>query len=235
VIGAVSPASAKSGDLLNSAGRPTAESANPTIIRMNHEYVALMKRSGLIKLHLGVESGSQRIADLVQKDVKIKDSLKVNRLFADFDITMQYNFMCGFPTETSKDLQATVDLCLMLVKENRHAIISPFCTYSPYPGTQMYELAVKSGFREPKTLEEWAKLEYGETPWVSGRLRSHLKALFLVSHFAGYKAEDMVGSRFMSLLFRMYKPIARFRFRHQFFALMPEMAVKDWVIGRMDR
>jgi len=44
--------------------------------------------------------------------------------------------------------------------------------YTPFPGTPLYDQAVKHGFTPPKTLEDWSNYDYYEvqTPWLQNDL-----------------------------------------------------------------
>jgi anaerobic magnesium-protoporphyrin IX monomethyl ester cyclase len=195
---------------------------------MSDDYLRLLERSGLRKLHFGVESGSERILKLVDKNLTISDVLDVNKRLRKFDIVTQYNFMAGFPTETKADMQATIDLCFRLMKDNHHAIPSAICTYSPYPGTKLFDMAVNAGFKVPTSLEGWANLEYGQVPWVSKRKMANLKAMYFVSHFLDKgRGQEMFESSLIRLAINLYGPIAKYRLRHQFYKLMPELALKE--------
>jgi radical SAM superfamily enzyme YgiQ (UPF0313 family) len=59
-------------------------------------------------------------------------------------------FMIGYPTETMKELQETVDLV-----ENLPAHILICTIYRPYPGTPLHDYCTKhKNFHIPQTLEE---------------------------------------------------------------------------------
>jgi hypothetical protein len=44
--------------------------------------------------------------------------------------------------------------------------------FGPFPGTTLFDQAVRQGFVPPGTLEEWADFNYYEsqTPWTSGAM-----------------------------------------------------------------
>jgi anaerobic magnesium-protoporphyrin IX monomethyl ester cyclase len=41
--------------------------------------------------------------------------------------------------------------------------------FAPYPGTPLYDDALRQGFRPPESFEGWSKFDYYEsqTPWTS--------------------------------------------------------------------
>lgn len=198
-------------------------------LKMDEEYLSVLERSGLRKVHFGVESGSERILRLVNKRIRIEDVIKINQRWRKFNIIAQYNFMCGFPGERMKDLRMTVDLVFKLMKENPNALISPLCPYTPYPGTALYNNQMGKRFRKRATLREWSQTNYGDNLWQSKRRKKILSALFFASQFLDtHRSKDMVQSRLIKILISLYRPIAKFRVKHLFFGFMPELKVKEF-------
>jgi radical SAM superfamily enzyme YgiQ (UPF0313 family) len=84
--------------------------------------------------------------------------------------------MHGVPGERPDDLLETIQLWekMFAIKKNIW-IMGPFL-YRPYPGTLLYEEALKLGFPEPKSLRDWGRLPYGPRgdildrsyyPWIT--------------------------------------------------------------------
>jgi len=193
--------------------------------RMNDEYLKTLERAGCRKIHLGVESGSQRIIDLVKKHITPRQAINLNRKLKNYDFIPQYNFMAGFPTETIKEIKMTINLIFKLLNENPKAITSPICIYTPYPGTELFNLALKEGFRIPETLERWANFDYGNIPWLSVGRRKFLQSLYIVSLFlAGDR--HMIDSLPVRLFAKFYKPFAIYRMKNMKFGFMIEQTFK---------
>ncbi len=197
-------------------------------LKMDENYLELLTRSGLKKVHFGIESGSERILKKVNKNLNIDNVLKVNKVWSRYNIVIQYNFMCGFPGETNEDLRKTIKLVFRLMRENRKALISPLCPYTPYPGTALYQNDLESGFSKKKTLEDWIEANYGDNLWESKERKDILSALFFTSMFLdSHRSKDMISSKMMKILIDLYRPIARFRIKYLFFKFMPELKIKE--------
>lgn len=197
-------------------------------LKMDEGYLKLLVRSGLKKVHFGVESGSERILKAVNKNLNIDNVLKVNKEWGKHNIVTQYNFMCGFPGETNEDIRKTIKLVFKLMRENRKALISPLCPYTPYPGTALYQNDLKSGFSKKKTLEDWIKADYGDNLWESKERKNILSALFFTSMFLdSHRSKDMISSKMIKILIDLYRPVAKFRIKHLFFKFMPELKIKE--------
>jgi hypothetical protein len=67
-----------------------------------------MKKAGCSWLGYGIESGSQRILDLMGKRFSIDKSIEVLKNTREAGIPFQINLMFGFPTETEEDFQQTL-------------------------------------------------------------------------------------------------------------------------------
>jgi len=67
-----------------------------------------MKASGCKHVIFGIESGSQRIVDLMRKHYQIEDADRTIRWMHEAGITATCNFMFGFPGETDADFQETL-------------------------------------------------------------------------------------------------------------------------------
>lgn len=199
-------------------------------LKMDDGYMDVLLKSGLKKVHFGVESGSERVLKQINKNLKISDIIKVNREWRRFDIVIQYNFMCGFPEETWEDIRKTKDLVFQLMEENPNALISPICPYTPYPGTMLYQKSLDGGFIHRKSLEDWQTADYGDDLWQSPERKRNISSLFFSSMFLDrHRAKDMVKSRVVRFLIEIYRPLAKFRVRHLFFRFMLETKIKGFM------
>lgn len=68
--------------------------------------------------------------------------------------------MAGFPTETNQDMEKTIILINRLKQDNEDAVIWKINKYTPYPGTELFDLAVQNGFKPPEKFEEWTNVHF---------------------------------------------------------------------------
>lgn len=127
---------------------------------------------GLRVVEPGIESGSDRILQMINKAEDRATMIAANRKLADTDIKAFYNFMMGFPGETREDVIQTVDLALQIIKENKNAHITQFYIFTPYVGAALFDYAVENGFKVPETLEGWIGFNRQQTytPWIQENL-----------------------------------------------------------------
>lgn len=135
------------------------------ILALTPDDLALLHSSGLRHLHVGAESGSDRILKLLGKKIGREHVLAANRVCRDAGIVPEYIFMTGFPTETEGERGETLSLIERLREENPEAWFWRLNHYVPYPGTPLFEEAVASGFVPPASLADWADLGWHRSPF----------------------------------------------------------------------
>ncbi len=201
------------------------------VLRMDDALLSRLARAGTTILHIGAESGSQRMLDLMRKNITVDDILAANRKLARHpEITAAYNWLIGLPGETLDDLAATRELILRILEENPAAIVFPPNKYRPLPGTELFAVAVAHGYRPPARLEEWIEVEVeGDyTPtWYPPGFAAMVNMMQVAAYFIDAKLFTYsLGSGAKSLLIRLagylYRPLARFRYRHGLAGLLIE-------------
>lgn len=107
---------------------------------MNEEIMAAMADSGCILIGYGIESASQKMLDLIKKRVTVEQAKVAIRLTRKYLGWADCSFMIGYPGENRQTIQETIDFCkeLDLVPE-----VIFFLT--PYPGTELYRMALAQG------------------------------------------------------------------------------------------
>ncbi len=206
------------------------------LYRMDDSLLALMEHIGVRYLHIGAESGSQRILDLMLKKVKTEQIFEVNRKLARYPRLMPtYNFFSGVPTETVEDIDATIKMIFRLLEENPHCQISGFNQFTPYPGTELFNLSLKFGLRPPRTLDQWIEFDESDcaknNPWIDGMRKRLLDTLYFTGFFIDNKfQEHFTGNSFKNRMVRqmatLYRPAAKLRFKYRLTAMPMELAAK---------
>ncbi|MBF0502704.1 MAG: B12-binding domain-containing radical SAM protein [Candidatus Riflebacteria bacterium] len=204
------------------------------ILTMNDAFLDDLADGGTHILHIGIESGSPRILKLFRKGVTVDDILEANRRLArNSRIIAAYNWILGTPSETPDDIAQTIKLITTLLKENPRAFIFQPNKFHPIPGTELASLAERFGYRRPATLQAWIDEECeGEKiePWYSKKTNSIIRMLQVTSYFIDRKPELLLEAKsaknsLIKFLMRLYRPIARFRFRYRITAALWEYGV----------
>ncbi len=208
-----------------------------SVMKMDDQYLKILEQSGCSQLNLGAESGSTRILKMVNKGITPQDIIKVNQKLKPFKIMPWYYFMIGFPGETEKEMDKTVSLVLRLFKENPRAKISGIGCFTPYPGTPLFEEAIKRGFEPPDHLLGWRTYAVDQinVPWLKGRLKTKVEAIQFGSFFIDEKARDVVRSELVRWIGKLYQPLVRFRLRHNFYYFPLDIWIGNQIKKRLAR
>lgn len=107
---------------------------------MTEELVAAMADSGCVSIGYGIESGSQKMLDTMKKGVTVqqaKDAILLTKKYLGW---ADCSFMVGVPGENWKTIQETIDFC-------KDVDLAPEVIFftTPYPGTELYESALRQG------------------------------------------------------------------------------------------
>lgn len=129
-------------------------------VKFDKELLDLIKKSGCRSIGFGVESGSQRMLDFIDKKVTVEQIATMRSILKEYDFSAYYYFLFGLPSETRIDFVQTLDAMNMLCLDPRKDVLN-FYSYVPYPGTELYDFVIKKGlFNPPHTIEEWGSLDW---------------------------------------------------------------------------
>lgn len=130
--------------------------AGQPIVRpeMTKEFLQNMRKAGCEWLGYGIESGSQKVLDKINKRFSIKLAEQVLKDTHDVGIQVQANFMFGIPTETEEDFKETLNF----LKRNRDSIDSvlasqSFCVIDK--GTYLYNHPEEFGIKDREHHLYW--------------------------------------------------------------------------------
>jgi anaerobic magnesium-protoporphyrin IX monomethyl ester cyclase len=101
---------------------------------MTHTTVAALKRAGCAEVWMGVESGSQKVLNAMDKGLRVSDVITARSRLADEGIRACYFLQFGYPGETWEDIQQTIELV-----RNTHPDDIGISFSYPLPGTVFYE------------------------------------------------------------------------------------------------
>ena len=103
------------------------------------ELIDKMQRAGVYRMALGIESGSQRIQDMIKKDLDINIIYDVVENLTRARMSVHGFIMLGFPSETRDEMKETIDFAcdLGLTTANFSLVI-------PNPGTDLRQTFIES-------------------------------------------------------------------------------------------
>jgi radical SAM superfamily enzyme YgiQ (UPF0313 family) len=192
-------------------------------IRLPDEVWARCKQSGLRRLLVGVESGSNEMLKRIRKDIKIEQVFHTAEKMLKYAIAGHFPFIVGFPDESDASIQATLD-CAKKLRSLSPDFLTPIYYFKPYPGSELVIEAVARGFRLPETLEAWSEFDYVAGmpgPWVSP------EKFKLIERFKFF--QELAWKR-MSRGKRLLQQLARYRCNTDNYRWPVEMLLTRWVL-----
>ena len=103
------------------------------IARFGGDFLKKIKKSGCYQLVFGIESGSQRILDLMKKGTNPEQARQAVQLCKDVGIKTKAYYMFGYPTETLEEMNQTLNLAKELNTDTACFVLA-----KAYPSTEMY-------------------------------------------------------------------------------------------------
>lgn len=107
---------------------------------VDEEILYWMRKAGCIQISYGVESGSEKIRNLLNKKIRVDDIKNAFLLTRKYGILPRAYFIYGSPGETWETIQETIDL----IKEIKPLSVI-FYILDIFPGTALYEEIKKTG------------------------------------------------------------------------------------------
>jgi radical SAM superfamily enzyme YgiQ (UPF0313 family) len=145
--------------------------------RLTYKIWNLCKQSGLRRLLIGVESGSQEMLDWMKKDIKLSQVFFCAEKCKELDISVIFPFIVGFPAETDESVADTVKVIKNL-RSHSPNFETPIFYFKPYPGSVITKEVVNNGYELPSSTEEWGDFDYigSSGPWVSSEKENFFEA-----------------------------------------------------------
>ncbi|MBI4639152.1 MAG: radical SAM protein [Candidatus Tectomicrobia bacterium] len=107
---------------------------------IDDEVVAALKEAGLVRIFLGIESASDKTLQRVKKGITVEQARHAVRVIKSHCIEVLAYFMLGLPGETREDFERSLQFAMELEPDYVN-----FSLTIPYPGTELYKLAMENG------------------------------------------------------------------------------------------
>ena len=125
--------------------------------RVDHadkEVLKALKESGCSLIYFGVESANQKTLDMIGKKITLDHVVKAFKNCKDVGLETVGSFILGFPWETIRDMEDTINFSLKLNPD-----YAQFTVLTPYPGTPIYYQALKENLIEDYNWEHYTTLK----------------------------------------------------------------------------
>ncbi len=126
------------------------------------ELVKKAKDAGVYLISLGMESGSQKILDRMNKKTKIENNIIACKTVMNAGLKLNTGWIIGFPGETPESIKQTVDLIIQIKPTTANIGV-----LVPYPGTDVYEEAKSNN----TLMGDWSVtadfIPWVKLPWIN--------------------------------------------------------------------
>lgn len=114
------------------------------------ELLGLLKRAGCWMIGYGLESGSQRILDLMGKRITLEQNRQAVVWTKEAGLKATAHTVLGYPGETEATMKETVDFICALPLD-----YAQFYCAVAFPGSRLYEMAQEKGWLAPAAWERF--------------------------------------------------------------------------------
>jgi radical SAM superfamily enzyme YgiQ (UPF0313 family) len=190
--------------------------------RIDDATFALCKRSGLRRVMIGMEAGSQETIDRIQKDIKVEDMWITAEKLVRHNIGAIINVIVGFPGEPPESVAESLRVARELRAVSSNFELAVFY-FKPYPGNPIAERLRAQNYRFPASLEEWADFDYigSGNDWLSEAQKREIE------HFKFYQRFAYSGNR-NPLRWPLQK-LSRWRVERRAYALPLDRKLVEWL------
>ncbi|RZN57022.1 MAG: radical SAM protein [Candidatus Methanomethylicota archaeon] len=113
------------------------------------ELLQIFKKAGCGVIYYGIESGSERILKILKKGISLEQAKRAIKWAKEVGMEVVGSFIIGTPGETKEDVMKTIRFAI-----DSGLDFAQFTTMTPYPGTEIYEIAKRENLLVTK---DWSK------------------------------------------------------------------------------
>lgn len=171
--------------------------ANARVNTLDREMLAAMKKSGCVRIDVGVESGDPRVRARAKKGITDQQIINAHQMAREAGIQVGTFAMVGNLGESMDSVRMTADL---LKDISDDVMVSIAC---PFPGTELYRIARDQGYLR---VTDWSRyvtsptyLDGYEPVMVTDEMNQHQIVdayYYLHARFAKQKFRARYGKRF---------------------------------------
>jgi len=127
--------------------------ASSRVNEVNHEVLEELHSAGLSTLYYGVESGSARTLELMNKRISLPMAENAVEVAKECDVGVLTSFILGYPGETREDMDATISFAIRLDPD-----YAQFTILTPYPGTPIFRELKEKGLLATENWDDYTVL-----------------------------------------------------------------------------
>tara|TARA_B100000315_G_scaffold69738_1_gene63540 strand:- start:4274 stop:5752 length:1479 start_codon:yes stop_codon:yes gene_type:complete len=188
----------------------------------NEDIVRDMVKDSNCRVFTAFESGSERILKLINKGFNKEKMRKQFEMLAKYKNSLKIDIggIIGFPTETWEEVKESIDFAREIGNIFPAASIN-LGTYLPFPGSDLYALALQNGFIPPERQEDWGKIDNFDMrnreeflPWLS---REKLDTYYFIDKYVKLMNHSKSTSWWRTFIKYFFHYTSNLRLKHAYF------------------
>lgn len=108
-----------------------------------------MKKAGCYSISFGIESGSERVLEMMKKNLSLKRAKENVKIAKSMGFLVGGNIIVGYPSETVEDIEQSLEFFMNLDLDSM-AIVNLI----PFPGTEVRRICENKGYLTPEA-QNW--------------------------------------------------------------------------------
>ncbi len=117
---------------------------------VDQEILEAMKKAGCHYIKYGVESGSQKMLDVMKKGITLESVRRAFKLTRKAGIKTQAFFLLGLPWEIPETVKKTIEFAKEIKPDS-----AQFAVVVPHPGTELYDLCQEKGWLHYESWDDF--------------------------------------------------------------------------------
>jgi anaerobic magnesium-protoporphyrin IX monomethyl ester cyclase len=131
---------------------------------LTRELLLTMREAGCVSVWSGVESGSQKVLDAMNKGITLDQTTRVFGWIRELGLKPVPNVILGFPGETKDSAWETIKFVEKISPDE----VGFYNIATPFPGTPMYDSVKQNGWLKVTDFDKYdTATPIFETPWLS--------------------------------------------------------------------
>lgn len=188
-----------------------------------------MAEMGIKHISVGMETASERMLKLTQKDITKEQQIMCAEALAKYKIHPLLYWILAFPTETKAETNETldqIDRMASIFKKYNTPLTQNSFAYVSLPGSPMFDLVDKT--KLPQTLEEWSNYSINKTYNKEASAAYHIVGLTFHRSKGDKTDKNFPGLR--RLLIAPFEMMAVLRWKKRWFKYFD---AENWAIEKL--
>ncbi|MEM2846904.1 MAG: radical SAM protein [Nitrososphaerota archaeon] len=140
--------------MIVSEGLDISWSASSRVNTFSRSLGEAMRRAGAHTIYFGIESGSDKTLRLIGKGITRRQAMDAVKAARNSGLNALGSFIIGFPHEGEEDIRATIRFA-----DKVGVDLAQFTIATPYPGTRLWEMAVKENLLLTRNWRKFTTLD----------------------------------------------------------------------------